>query len=274
MIEELAFLSPASFAYLVSAFLYEWFLAFKSRRVGRWATLILLVGWGAHSLALAVRWVQAGRPPMANLFEFLLFYIWLLVIIYLVLEYLYKQKVLGAFVVPLVLLLLGVALLLPKEIGPLPLILRSSWLPIHVGFSFVAYTFFSLGFAASVIYLLQERQLKGRRQHALYYRLPPLGTMEQLSHRFVQIGFPFLVLAVLTGALWAQAAWGSYWHWEPKQTTSLVALLLYAAYFHAHAIAGWRGRRGAWLIVASFAFVLAAFLGVNFLAPGRHDFSS
>jgi len=195
------------------------------------------------------------------------------VLVFLVIQRTFSQPSLGAFVVPLVVLLTGIAACLPKDIVPLRPILESGWLPVHVGFSIVAYVFFTLSFVASIVFLLQENQLKARQHRRIYDLLPPLETTEGLAYRMVELGFPFLVLTIVSGALWSQIAWGAYWSWEPKQTGALLTMLIYAVYFHARGTAGWRGRRGAWLMVAGFAAVLVTFVGITLLAPGLHDFT-
>lgn len=269
----IVFFLLALVAYLVGTFLYEAFLVLKTPRLGRWASRALVGGGAANGVALALRWIESGRAPLANLFETLSFWAWLIVIAYLVIERLYQQRVLGAFVAPLAFLAVGIASVMPKTMSPLVPVLQSIWLPIHVSVSFIAYTMFAVAFGAAVIYLLQEQQLKSRRPHALYYRLPPLHVMDGLSYRLSAAGFIFMSLALLTGAIWAEQAWGSYWSWEPKQTMALVTWLLYAAYFHARNIAGWRGRRASWLLVVGFGSALATFLGVSLLAPGMHAFN-
>ncbi len=262
----------AAFLYLGSAVMYGRLLSTHRSRLGRWASAPLMAGWALQTLLLLARWVEAGRPPVSNLFEFIAFSTWLMVLVFLIIDRTFGQRALGAFVVPLVVILMAMAFFLPRDIAPLRPILESPWLPIHAGFSIVAYAFFSMSFAASIVFLLQEAQLKAHRRHNLYDLLPPLETTEGLAYRMVELGFPFLVLTIVSGAFWSQIAWGSYWSWEPKQTASLITLLVYAVYFHARVTAGWRGRRGAWLMVAGFAAVLVTFLGITLLAPGLHDF--
>ena len=196
----------AVLAYLVGTFLYEAFLVLKTPQLGRWATRTMVGGGTANGVALALRWFESGRAPVANLFETLSFWAWLIVVAYLVVERLYAHRVLGAFVAPIAFLAVGAALFMPKTIDPLAPVLQSAWLPIHVGVSFIAYTMFAVALAAAVIYLLQERQLKARRPHALYYRLPPLDTMDLLGYRAATMGFIFMALGLITGAIWAEQA--------------------------------------------------------------------
>jgi cytochrome c-type biogenesis protein CcsB len=268
------FFGLALVAYLAGTLLYEAFLVLKTPRLGIWATRALASGGAVNGVALAARWIESGRAPLANLFEALSFWAWLIVLAYLVIERIYQQRVIGAFVAPLAFFAIGLASIMPKSMSPLVPVLQSVWLPIHVSVSFLAYTMFAVAFGSAVIYLLQERQLKSRRPHALYYRLPPLTTVEALSYRVSALGFIFMALALMTGMVWSEQAWGSYWAWEPKQTMSLVTFLIYAAYFHARNIAGWRGRRASWILIVGFGSALATFLGVMLLTPGQHDFTS
>lgn len=259
-------------AYFAGMLLYEAYLALKTPRLGRGATSVMIAGAAANGIALALRWIASGHPPLANTSEVLAFWAWLIVIAYLIVERIYEQRVIGAFVAPLAFLSIAVAWIMPKTINPgLPT--GSAWLPVHVGVSFIAYTMFTLAFGVAVIYLLQERELKSRRLHGLYYRLPPLETMDGLGYRLSAMGFLCLALSLLTGAIWAEHVWGSYWSWDPKQTMALATWLIYAGYFHARNVAGWRGRRASWLLVVGFVSVVATFLGVAFLPPGQHSFS-
>jgi len=269
--EEMILLSPAYVAYGASTYLYQRFLTMKSRRAGQWATYLLLLGLVVHSLAIGVRWQQAGRLPMANLFEAFALFTWLLLVIYLVIEMGSRQRALGAFVVPVALLLLIGTFFLPREIAPNPL-LQNGWFAVHVGLFLVAYSSLTLGAAASGVYLLQERGLKSKNKKSLLYRLPPLESTEHLGHRFVQLGFPFLVAGGIAAAMWANEAWGTYWVWEPKQVTVLFDLAIYALYFYTRYFLGWRGRRGAWMIIAGFAAIMVSFVGVGLLGVGAHAF--
>jgi cytochrome c-type biogenesis protein CcsB len=270
----LLLLFPAGLLYFVSGGLFIWMLAARRRGVGSVAGWVLVAGWLAHSAALLAHWLEVSRSPVSNLFEFTAFYTWLLVLVYLVVQRGFGQRALGAFVAPLVFVLLAISAFLPRGALQLSPILESPWLPIHAGFSVVAYAFLTISFITSIVFLLQEDQLRHHQRHRLYDLLPPLETTEGLSYRMVELGFPFLVLTIITGALWSEAAWGSFWLWEPKQTAALATMLVYAIYFHARVNAGWRGRRGAWLMLAGFAAVLSTLLGVSLLVPGLHNFTA
>ena len=184
----------------------------------------------------------------------------------------YKVEVLGAFVSPLALLLIIWAAVLPKAIPTLPPALKSWWLPIHVTFAFVGDAIFAIAFCAGVIYLIQERLVKSKRAGGLSQRLPSLEVLDEINYRALTIGFPLLTIGIITGAVWAEYAWGSYWSWDPKETWSLITWLLYAALLHQRLRVGWRGKKAAIMAIVGFGAVLFTFLGVNLLLEGLHTY--
>jgi len=248
----------------------------SSHERAAWAGRYLLgIGFIIHCLTFIVRYVEAGHPPVVNLHESLSFFAWMVVGFFLLLRYQYKDKVevLGAFVAPLALLLVIWAAALPKEILPLPPSLKSWWLPIHVTFAFLGDAIFALAFCAGVIYLIQERLVKSRRIGTLSGRLPSLEVLDEINYRALTIGFPLLTIGIVTGAVWAEYAWGSYWSWDPKETWSLITWLLYAALLHQRLTVGWRGKKAAIMAIVGFGAVLFTFLGVNLLMEGLHTYS-
>src|SRR5215475_967899 len=184
-----------SFAYLVG------------RREGFWRVSVLLTqaGWVCHTVALAVRAVELGRPPLVTLAEAVSLVIWVAVLLELWAERQYQVKVLGAFVLPVV-LILGLALPTGlRALVPAPSI-RSAWIWVHVVLALLGLAALVLNFAGAVMYLLQERQLKTKRPGTVYYRLPSLETLDRLTYRTLTLGFPFLTAGLLLGVLWASAA--------------------------------------------------------------------
>jgi cytochrome c-type biogenesis protein CcsB len=244
-----------------------------SRRIERLAQPGLLLAVVLHGVAIVIRWVEAGHAPLSNAFEAFSFYAWGLGLTYLLIPGLRRQAVLGVFVTPLALTSILVASVLPKRIEPLIPVLQSQWLPIHVGISFAAYALFSLAFIAAVTYLLQWRALKHPGRHTLARQLPSLETLERLQRRTAVVGLVLMTGSLISGSLWAEKAWGIVWPWEPQQIAALVTWLIYAGYFYARHSAGWRDRRGAWLLVGGFVSVIITFVGADLLVPGsRHSF--
>jgi len=259
--------------YLGGTIAYLVYLLSSHERAAWAGRLLLGAGFCSHGLAFVLRYIEAGHAPVVNLHESLSFFAWLVVGFFLLLRYRYKVEMLGAFVSPLALLLVIGAAALPKDILPLPPALRSWWLPIHVTFAFLGDAIFALAFCAGVTYLIQERLVKSKRVGALSGRLPSLEVLDEVNYRALTIGFPLLTIGIVTGAVWAEYAWGSYWSWDPKETWSLITWLLYAALLHQRLMIGWRGKKAAIMAIVGFGAVLFTFLGVNLLMEGLHTYA-
>ncbi|UCC66838.1 MAG: c-type cytochrome biogenesis protein CcsB [Deltaproteobacteria bacterium] len=259
--------------YLGGTIAYLIYLLFSQERAAWNGRLLLGLGFIVHCLNLVTRYIEAGHTPVVNLHESLSFFAWAIVGFFLVLRHRYRVDVLGAFVSPLASLLIIWAAILPKEIFPLPPPLRSYWLPIHVTFAFLGDGIFALACCAGVIYLIQERFVKSKRVGVLSQRLPSLEVLDEINYRSLTIGFPLLTVGIITGAVWANYAWGSYWSWDPKETWSLITWLLYAALLHQRLMVGWRGKKAAIMSIVGFGAVLFTFLGVNLLLEGLHTYA-
>jgi cytochrome c-type biogenesis protein CcsB len=240
-------------------------------RVGRLATGL---GVLVHTGFFLARWAASGYFPITNLFESLNFFSWAIVVSFIFLQIRLAAPVLGAIVVPIAFLLMTFSLTLDSSVVPLVPALQSNWLYVHTTLAFLGDAFFVIAFAGGVLYLIQERQLKRRLPGAFYHRLPSLDLLDRVNYRSLTIGFPLLTLGIITGALWAENAWGSYWQWDPKETWSLITWFIYAALVHARMTVGWRGRKAAWLSIVGFLAVLFTFLGVNLLLGGLHSYAS
>lgn len=232
---------------------------------------LLGAGWLAHLLALATWSLAAGRLPMGSIAETLGLYAWLLATAAILGHWLLAQPAYASLLAPLALTAAALGAALERGRTELPPILASEWLPLHVLTSFAAYAALTLAAVAALLYLVGLRRLKGKSLAALDPLIPPLAVTEWLIGRLVAIGLPLLTLAIGTGALWADGAWGAAWSWDPKETVALATWLLWAACVWAR-YTGWRGRRAAWLVVAGFVATVTLFVGVGYLAPGRHDF--
>ncbi len=238
----------------------------------RVANGVLVGGFLFHTASLAVRWSEAGYPPITNPHEAFSFFSWALVWAYGLLYFRFRLPVLGAFVIPIVTVFMILSSLAPAEILPLPPALKSLWLPVHAFISLLGHAFMALAFASAVMYLLQEREIKKKKLGAIFKRLPSLDTLDAINYWSLKIGFPFMTLGIITGSLWAEKAWGAYWSWDPKETWSLITWFLYAALLHERLAVGWRGRRAAILSVVGFMALIFTFLGVNFLLGGEHSY--
>jgi len=152
-----------------------------------------------------------------------------------------------------------------KGIRPLLPALQSNWLTVHVITSFLGYAAFAVAFSASIIYLLFER-FKGTFENI------KADLFDEINYRSVTFGFVMLTLGIITGAAWANYAWGSYWSWDPKETWSLITWLVYAAFLHSRFIAGWKGKKTAIISIVGFLVTLFCYLGVNLLLSGLHSY--
>ena len=260
-------LKGAVLTYLVATVLHLVYLVNLKETPKLWASRVTWTGFGAHTLVLLVRYFEAGYTPVTSLHESMSFFGWCVVGLYLLLQLRYQLPSFGAFATPVALLFVLAAGSLPGQIEPLPAALQTFWLPVHVVLLFIGDGAFALAAAAGVMYLIQERQLKRKRLTALFHRLPNIDVLDELNYRCLTIGFPLLTMGIITGAIWAQQAWGTYWSWDPKETWSLITWLLYAALLHGRLTVGWRGRRAAVWAILGFASVLFTVLGVNYILP-------
>lgn len=279
-------LSGAMLAYLTAGLFFLMAALWSAPRLRSFATGLLGGGLAAHTLAFVARWLAsyqqatAGAPvadywdwlqvvvyqvPLSNFYESLIFFSWSLAFLSLLFLRRYLEGFLGVVGGLLAALVLAYASLgADSRIKPLMPALKSNWLLIHVVTCFLGYAAFALAFGAGVLYLAQR--LRRPPQN------PSLARLDRLMYRMAVIGFVFLTLGILTGAVWAETAWGRYWSWDPKETASLVTWLIYAALLHARMVKGWQGRPIAWLAVAGFGAVLFTYLGVSFLLPGLHSY--
>ena len=267
------FFKFASFLYLFGTLAYLVYVLSLKGVLSKIAVTIVSFGFASHTLAILTRYFEAGYTPVTNLYESLSFFAWMIIGLLLMANLKYKIKVLGSFLTPLALILMLFALALPKEILPLAPVLKSFWHPFHVIFAFLGNAILALTFCFGVMYLIQEHQLKAKKMGAIAKRLPSLSLLDDLSYLSLKFGFPLLTLGIITGAVWAEYAWGRYWNWDPKETWSLITWLLYAALLHQRLTVGWRGRKAAIMAIVGFLAVLFTFLGVNLLLPGLHTYS-
>jgi len=400
----------ATLAYLVAMVLYISYLAFRKEGIGKTASIVTMIGLVVQTVALFLRWRESyqmdiGRVPLSNLYESLVFFTWSTVLIYLVVEYKYKTRAFGAFVLPVAFLALAFINVagISKDITPLVPALKSNWLFYHVLISFLGYAAFGIAFAVSMIYLLMDTDEHGPPRHlytgigaivvlallgnfmasqgerlktafwmglgalvlawfiylittgskhksqvflfwsicvtmtmsllagmgidsvslvfhplaegesfkkhlfeatflnasapiaiiswvaviALFWLIwskgmglknllkqymPPLDQLDDVTYRMIAIGWPLLTGGIITGAVWANSAWGTYWSWDPKETWSLITWFVYAIYLHARYVRGWKGTQMAVISAVGFLAVIFTYLGVNLVLSGLHSY--
>lgn len=236
------------------------------------AVWILISGFGVHCVTIVVRWCSTGVVPVASMHESLSFFAWALVGTYLLFYWRYRTVMLGAFITPLALSLMIIGTNQSAQAPALNPMLDSWWFPVHVTLAFLGHAVFAIAAAAGIMYLLQERMLKSKKFSGLFYRLPSLDTLDSMNYKCLTFGFPLMTMGIISGAIWANSAWGGYWRWDPKETWALISWFLYAALLHGRLTVGWRGRRAAIFAIIGFGFLLFTFFGVNLFLSGEHSF--
>ena len=329
-------LSIVTFIYGLAGFLYICAWIFRKQIFGRVATWITLVGLIGNTAGILIRWVGSyqlgiGHAPFSNLYESLVFFAWVIVLIYLIIERKIKNRIIGAFTTPIACLVMSYASLKPgisSAIQPLIPALKSNWLIAHVVTCFVGYAAFALAFGISAMYLMKKgrdpeqvqwvniskylilfifatlfsrvlfvgnwglalivavplclvfiaavylvHRMPGESKAKLLDRFPETRVLDELGYQLILLGFLFLSVGIITGAVWANSAWGRYWGWDPKETWSLITWFVYATLLHARLTRGWHGRRIAYLSMVGFAAVIFTYFGVNLL-PGLHSYGA
>jgi len=271
--------NAATIAYLISMLLFFAFLASRLATLGLLGSVSAFLGLTVQSVAIGLRWRESylmgvGHAPLSNLYESVVFFSWTIVLIFLVLDLRYRYRVIGAFVMPFALLGMTWAQLgLASGIEPLVPALQSNWLLYHVVTCFLGYAAFAVACGISIMYLIREGAGNGAAAApGMVGFFPPVKVLDDLNYRAIMVGFPLLTLGIVTGAAWANYAWGTYWSWDPKETWSLIVWFIYAAFLHARITRGWVGRRAAWLSVIGFAATIFCYLGVNLLLSGLHSY--
>ncbi len=403
--------SIATLAYLAAMVLYISYLAFRKNGIGLAATIVTIFGFVVQTAALLLRWYESyqmdiGRVPLSNLYESLVFFTWSTVLIYLIVEWKYKTKAFGAFVMPVAFLALAFINVagISSDITPLVPALKSNWLFYHVLVSFLGYAAFGVAFAISMVYLLMDTDEKGplsnlligvavvvvlaaigyfmaslgermktafwmglgalvlawfiylivagaknRSQVYLFWSfcvtlavgllvamgidfvylitfkhlaagesfkkhmfeatflstntvvaiiswiavlavfylvwskglglrkllgqyIPAQALLDDVTYRMIAIGWPLLTGGIITGAVWANSAWGTYWSWDPKETWSLITWFVYAIYLHSRYVRGWKGTQMAVISSVGFLAVIFTYLGVNLVLSGLHSY--
>lgn len=273
-------LSIVTFVYGLGGLLYIFSWVFHNQGAGKMATWVTLAACLGNTAGILLRWYESyqmgsgyGHAPLSNIYESLVFFAWAIGVIYLVVERRYKNRIIGSFAIPLAFFALAYASFgTSTQIQPLIPALKSNWLIAHVITCFIGYAAFALAFGISIMYLLKGENDETQNTGMLG-RLPKSLLLDELTHQLILFGFLFLTAGIITGAVWANSAWGRYWGWDPKETWSLITWFVYATLLHARLMRGWRGTRIAVLSIVGFAAVLFTYFGVNLL-PGLHSYGA
>ncbi len=256
--------------YFVAMLLYFAFAAARKEVLWKAAAGIQAGCFILHTAALIIRGIGAGRLPMTNQYEFATCFAWALCLVSLLFIHKYRFPALGIGAAPVIFLIIGYAAMQSREVRELMPALRSNWLAFHVSTAIISYGAFGVSFALGIMFLFRERIPKGSfwDQH-----IPASNKLDMISYRSVSLGLLFLTFTILTGAIWAERAWGSYWSWDPKETWSLVTWIIYLIYLHLRLRRGWKGKAAAWFAVIGFICVIFTYIGVNTFLPGVHSYA-
>ncbi len=268
----------STFIYLGAAFLYLLHWVFRLKKVGVLATGVTVLGLLVQTAGILLRWVESykmgyGHAPLSNLYESLVFFAWCTVLVYLVLEWRIKTRVVGAFATPFAAMSMAYASFSPRvrdSIEPLIPALQSNWLIAHVITCFIGYAAFAVACGLGIMYLVRGDS-KG---DGIISSLPERRVIDSLMHQTIIFGMIWLSTGIITGAVWANQAWGTYWSWDPKETWSLITWIVYGVTLHARFVQGWRGKKIAVLSIIGFLSVFFTYFGVNFLLSGLHSYGS
>jgi cytochrome c-type biogenesis protein CcsB len=246
-------------------------------RVEKWGRIglaLTVLGCALHFLGLVSRGLGTDpiRVPWGNMYEFTLAGTFGVCLMYLALMKRYHLRWMGVLVTGfLVVVLMLDVLVLYQDAGPLVPALHSYWLAIHVLAAVIASGAFAVGALALVLFLVKDRAVqRGTLRPGGYLsRLPETTVLDRVGYRLHAFGFPIWTFAALVaGPVWAEYAWGSYWNWDPKEVWAFITWVIYAAYLHARATAGWRGRAAAIIALVGFASLLFNFVGINYFFGG------
>lgn len=261
----------------------------KNNLVFKISKILVVLSNFIFAFTLLLRWIFEHYFPLSNLYESLIFLSWGISTIHLFVESQTKSRLIGAISTPIMFFLSGFSTLtLPIDMQKaLPLVpsLQSNWLMMHVTMMMVSYATLIVGSLLSILYLafwyfnknnpqivLNNGQKDSLLKNLNFSKLSLLQTVDIWSYRIIGLGFPFLTIGIISGAVWANEAWGSYWSWDPKETWALITWLVFAVYLHSRLLKGWQGEKAATLGSFGFFVIWICYLGVNFLGKGLHSY--
>jgi cytochrome c-type biogenesis protein CcsB len=292
-IQDYQFSTFSCFLVFFSIFFYWFSLLFaKNKLFFQLGKYCILFSNFFFAFTLTLRWFGDGYFPLSNLYESLIFLAWAISFLHLYIESQTKSRLIGAISAPLLFFLSGFSTFtLPLEMQKaLPLVpsLQSNWLMMHVTMMMISYATLMIGSLLSLFYLAFSNLLKpnffiswenlkfSKSLKSLatesFSKLSFLEIIDVWSYRIIGLGFPFLTIGIISGAVWANEAWGSYWSWDPKETWAFITWLLFAIYLHSRFLKGWQGKKAALLGSCGFFVIWICYLGVNFLGKGLHTY--
>ncbi len=246
----------------------------RRSRMFRYALASISVGAVFHLVSLVEEGLSIERLPVATFPQAVSVLAFVVVISFLLIYWRYRFEALGVFIFPLVFMLTLAAAVGPDRAGGSAPLLHSFWLYLHAGLIFLGHAMLFVTFAAGLMYILEERELKRKKPRAFYYRLPPLESLDDLAHKTLSLGFPLITVGIIIGGIFAAAKMGPNWALDPKVAWSFVTWFIYLGLIFSRWTAGWRGRKAAYFAIAGFCAVVATW-GTSFsAASGFHSFLS
>lgn len=244
-------------------------LIFKKEKLFRPALNIAFIGFVIHGAGIILRWVMVGRGPYLGQYEVISSNSWMaLAFFFMVVKQSPRLRIAGAFMFPVSLLTLGIAVLQSPAIKELPATFETYWLVLHILFTKLAYGSFVTAAAIGVLYLAKEKGLGGKRLAGL----PGLDELDMLLYRFAALGFVLLTVMIAAGSIWANQAWGRYWAWDPIETWALICWLLYGLFLHLRVTYRWRGRKSAWFVILALPVLIFTLFGLPFVYKSIHNY--
>lgn len=236
------------------------------------AAAAMIAGFICHAASIGIQAYRLQSFPLTQLYESFSFFAALAVPVFFIVYSKYKIPSLGVFVFPMIFLMTFMANMAYDQSDAIPAVLMSNWLYIHTPLVILGYVALFIAFSAAVLYLIQERELKSKHPRMFYNRFPSLEVCDDLAYRSLAIGFPLMTLGMISGVLWAHTASWSKWEFDPKIQLAFITWVIYLLLIHYRLIAGWRGKKAAYLAIAGFVGVLVTFMGANYLG-GLHTFT-
>jgi cytochrome c-type biogenesis protein CcsB len=246
--------------YFVATMSFLAYLLRRSEALSNVSLAITAVGYISHTVALVIRMVEVSSTVPPSFSDALSFFSWMIILVFVLVEFRHRIHVLGSFMVPLALVSLVSSAALPETVPTLQPVFKTLW--FHVTLSMLGTVGFTVAFVAGVMYLIQDRLLKSKQFNVLYSKLPALDFLDHLNQQSIVLGFPLLTLGIVTGAISAEFARGSYVSWNHEQIGALVTWVFYFVVLLGRLTVGWRAKRAAYLTVIGFACVILTLVGV------------
>ena len=252
--------SVALFSYLAASLGYFVYLVYRRPLVSSLAGGAVALGLISHTISIGIHSAITGHGPYTTSYEIAMFLAWFIVVIYFLTEWKYKIKDLGSFVIPLVFLVMLVSVFLSKDAGLVPESEVRFWLTMHRTLSIIGYAAFSIAFAAGIMYLIQEHQVKSKKLGIMYFRMPSLEVLDDLNFKVITIGFPLFTLGFMTGSIWNTKMDQAFFSWDLAKTMPMVIVwLIYGLVFFGRMTTGLRGKKAAQFAILGFVTVIGTF---------------